>query len=450
MMLTGFRLGIGVALLTGCAPHYEGPLANAGRRGLDVTTVEEAFALPAEEFDLATTLLLIGRELDPEVDVVGARATIDAMARRSWDEVHSAESALARTLGLMRGIVFDPAGELVYELDQASVAVLCATRRGNCQSLSGLYGAVAERLGLELEFRAAPHHVWVRVESSCEVETTASVVPDGPLRDHVFYFNDRNRDALAEPFDARSFAARYAAETAVELAATDSERAHELARLAVDVDPHSKTLGALAAVLLESGRPREALAVTRRAAAYDTGDPYIHLRRSQGWRALCDPAAERLALRAALALDPDGVPALERLARRLRDAGRFDEAVDAYERLLGIEPEHLDPGRRHVIEQALWSAEDHRSNTLRELANTYVAWSESLAMVPHAPLDEVSHAHHRDLRLTALSLLAWIARDPGPNGEELFGETHEWIHSHELFDDEIGRMIERAYLALQR
>jgi Tfp pilus assembly protein PilF len=131
------------------------------------------------------------------------------------------------------------------------------------------------------------------------------------------------------------------------------ERARAAFEDALTLDPsHVKSLVNLSRVMLDDGKPNEALARIRQAVALDStnGDAYRVLGRVHGALGHTDDAVA--AYRTALALDPDDTWSMNNMGFALVQAGRYEEALGPLARAVQID-EHGVPQFRNNLGLAL-------------------------------------------------------------------------------------------------
>lgn len=123
-----------------------------------------------EDVDLTRVALELARDAYPRVDFASTYAWIDARVAELAGVVSRARSdeqvlrELACCIGETHGLFGD---QSAYErADSSYLHRVIETRRGIPISLSLVYMAVAERLGIELRGVAAPMHFLVRYESA--------------------------------------------------------------------------------------------------------------------------------------------------------------------------------------------------------------------------------------------------------------------------------------------
>ena len=152
-------------------------------KGLEAKSLDEVLALPDDQIDLATAVLLISKrahkDLDEiDIDIHKYRDRIDEMASALLTRMRKEKSpeGIVRTMNyyLFEDVKLssfstgqDPiSGFLTFVLDE---------KKGNCLGLSLLYLSIAERTGLSLFGVIVPTHVFVRYEGNgkrINIETT--------------------------------------------------------------------------------------------------------------------------------------------------------------------------------------------------------------------------------------------------------------------------------------
>ena len=187
----------------------QAPLANENKSGLYARSIEQVLRLKEDEVDLATAALIVsenwsdmvsGRRYLTQLDDM-AREIRDRLARRNIDVDY-------RAIPVINEYLF---GELGYKsiaeaTDPGSLFLhtVMDKKRGYCLSLSILYLAIGERLGLPLYGVVVPGHFFVRyddgqarfnIETTSKGETapdehyiTKFKVPEGG-NDHIYMKN---------------------------------------------------------------------------------------------------------------------------------------------------------------------------------------------------------------------------------------------------------------------
>ena len=164
------------------APTYA-QLFNQDLKGLKAGTLEEVLALPDDEIDLATAILLISqkahKDLDNiKIDVHRYRNRVDEIASALLSRMGKEKSpeAIIRAMNhyVFEELKFSPFGE-AKDSEPASLTFVLDEKKGNCFGLSILYLSIAERIGFSLYGAVAPDHFFVRYEDNVKrinIETT--------------------------------------------------------------------------------------------------------------------------------------------------------------------------------------------------------------------------------------------------------------------------------------
>ncbi|HUW18488.1 MAG TPA: tetratricopeptide repeat protein [Sedimentisphaerales bacterium] len=164
-----------------CAGADE-PLANDGKRGLYAKSLEQVLRLREDEVDLATAALIVSEYWS---DLVYGRrylSRLDDMAFEIRDRLKAAGLPTDhRAIRVINEYLFKELGfASVPEISDPNDLFLHSVldkKRGYCLSLSILYLAIAERLGLPVYGVVAPGHFFVRYDDGqvrFNIETTSA------------------------------------------------------------------------------------------------------------------------------------------------------------------------------------------------------------------------------------------------------------------------------------
>ena len=166
----------------------EEPLANANLEGLYVHSIEAVLRLPPEQIDMGTAALIVSESWSDMVAGTKYQQQLDDIAI----EIRNRLKAKNEPMGVaaipvindylfkeMKFKAIDKAAD-PYDLFLHSVM---DRRQGYCLSLSVLYLAIGERLGLPLYGVVAPGHFFVRYDDgktrfNIEATHQGSIVPD--------------------------------------------------------------------------------------------------------------------------------------------------------------------------------------------------------------------------------------------------------------------------------
>jgi len=166
------RLLLGLALLTTTLAYTPtlARLSHYNPQGLKATTLEEVLALPDEEIDLATAIMILYKEWDPNFDVTGSLEKIGRMALELELRIDPGDNP-ERIVRLVNQYLFvgSTYSDLAYpgymrKLEDAALPCVIENKKGNCLGLSVLYLALTERLGLPFYGVAVPEHIFVRYD----------------------------------------------------------------------------------------------------------------------------------------------------------------------------------------------------------------------------------------------------------------------------------------------
>lgn len=154
----------------------------------------------------------------------------------------------------------------------------------------------------------------------------------------------------------------------------DAESAKETLQLAVDADPFRsheahRALSRLAEI---TGNPEDAVEFVESALRSDPTDAWSLYQRGRLYEATSDDLEARAAYRAALDVELDLVPALERMAALLQEADEFDAAERYYERATSLEAERA----------ILWSRRGWNALQSGDLALAETALNEARRLSP--------------------------------------------------------------------
>jgi len=157
-----------------------GRLANEGKRGLHVRSLEEVLQLPDDEVDLATAALIVSEQWS---DMVHGRSYIlrlDEMASEIQQKMKDKWlKPNYKAIRIVNEYLFRKSGfKAVSEAENPNDLFLhCVldNKRGYCLSLSILYLSLGERLGLPVHGVVVPGHFFVRYDdgrTKWNIETT--------------------------------------------------------------------------------------------------------------------------------------------------------------------------------------------------------------------------------------------------------------------------------------
>jgi tetratricopeptide (TPR) repeat protein len=182
------RIAMILLLLMPAVPAMAAELANSGKGGLQARSFEQLLRYSDSEIDIGTAALLLSERPDGQFDLRRYRQTIDTMA---WAIIERLEAKKLksdyRAIEVVNHYLFD---ELRYtavdnadSADQLFLDSVMKNRKGYCLSLSILYLAIGERLGMPVYGVVVPGHFFVRYDDGVRqfnIETTSkgNIAPD--------------------------------------------------------------------------------------------------------------------------------------------------------------------------------------------------------------------------------------------------------------------------------
>jgi len=158
----------------------EKPLANANKDGLYARSIEQVLRLDPNEIDLGTAVLIVSEQWSDMVEGRRYLARLNDMAYEIRMRVRNKGLPLNyKAINVINEYLFEDLGyEAMEDAGKPSDLFLhkvMDNKRGYCLSLSVLYLAIGERLGLPLYGVVAPGHFFVRYDDNnvrFNIETT--------------------------------------------------------------------------------------------------------------------------------------------------------------------------------------------------------------------------------------------------------------------------------------
>lgn len=159
---------LSMAAMTGCRP----PIKGADR-----------VQIADDGIDVGRTALLLGREIEPAIDVDAYSARIDDLAAQVR-ELNGGSPDPDRRIRALNTVLYQQAGfradrnlSLQRKPEQYHLHHVLETKQGNCLSLPILYVAVAQRLDWPVHLVHVPDHTFVRYVArsfgEANIETTS-------------------------------------------------------------------------------------------------------------------------------------------------------------------------------------------------------------------------------------------------------------------------------------
>ena len=179
-----FIISIFCALLltTSISAGRDVPLANEGLRGIYAKSLDQVLVLPPEQVDLATAALIASEYWSDAVPGLRHLDLLDDMAYEIRKRVVARRLSMNhRAIPVINEYLFRDLGfvalEKVSDPNDLFLHRVLDRKRGYCLSLSILYLALGERLGLALYGVVVPGHFFVRYDDGnirFNIETTSN------------------------------------------------------------------------------------------------------------------------------------------------------------------------------------------------------------------------------------------------------------------------------------
>lgn len=340
-------------LLSPCAAFADRiRLANAGKAGLNVTSLEQVLRLSEDQIDLATATLIASEYWS---DMVAGRQyleELDAMATEILVRLRQQRLPVdSRAIPIINQYLFEELGfQTISHANDPNDLFLHSVmdrRQGYCLSLSILYLSLAERLGLEVYGVVVPGHFFVRYENGrvrYNIETTSGGAspPDEHYRtkfnvpengrNSIYMKNLNKRQSLGCFFN--NLGNVYSEIGDVNTAMLALERA-------VAINPTlSESRANLGNIYLQKNRVNDAIHQYRAALDLNPGDPKTYNNLGNAYLAIDELNAAASSYRQAIQLDPNFVDAYRNMALLLARQERYSQAMSQLNLALAIDSQN--------------------------------------------------------------------------------------------------------------
>ncbi len=348
ILCTGLLIGMLWPICT-----VEGALANRNRRGLRTVSIEGVLRLAEEEIDIGTAALILSRDWGTTRTLHSYRRRIDTMAETIQKTLRDQRLPTDhRALPIINDYLFEQQGfravETADDPEDLFLHVVLDRKRGYCLSLSILYLAIGERLGLPLYGVVVPGHFFVRYDDGrtrLNIETTSNgaIVDDQYYRDK-FTPPDRPQSLYMQNLTRRQTLGCFynnlgnsynqvgmadegfsALRRAVELAPQLGEAHTNLGNMYLRRQMYRQAIASY----------EQALSLLERDAITLNNVAIARLRLRQYTKA-------EAALKAALQLDPEYIEAYHNLALVYQAQDLIDTAIAQVHRAIALQPERAD------------------------------------------------------------------------------------------------------------
>ncbi len=335
------------------ASGQQGQLANAGIAGLNVTSLEEVLRLSEDQIDLATATLIASEYWSDFVQGRRYLERLDTMALAIHTRLRQRRVPLDhRAIPVINEYLFQELGfkPISHANDPNDLFLhsVMDRRQGYCLSLSILYLALGERLGLNLYGVVVPGHFFVRYDRGrmrFNIETTSNGasppdshyitkfnVPDGG-RDAIYMKSLTKRQTLGCFFNNLGN---------VYNEIGDLDTARVALERAVAINPGlSESRANLGNIYLQKGRADDAVQQYQAALELNPSDPKTHSNLGNAYMMLNKLSPAASCYRQATQLDPNFLDAHRNLALLYTRQEQYGQALSELNRALDLDAKNL-------------------------------------------------------------------------------------------------------------
>jgi tetratricopeptide (TPR) repeat protein len=328
-------------------------LANEGKLGLNMYSIERILSLEEDEIDLGTAALLLSRQWGTRRTFHAYRNKIDDMAQEILDRlekkhIHKDYHAIP----VINEYLFDELGftpvETADDPEDLFLHTVIDERRGYCLSLSVLYLALAERIGLPMYGVVVPGHFFVKYDDGrrrFNIETTSKggMAPDEhylekfkppKMSDSVYMKNLTKRQTLGCFFN--NLGNSYSAVGEIDTAIVELERA-------VKINPSlTEAHTNLGNMYLKKGWAQDAIAQYMLGLNVVSDDPKAHYNLANAYYQTGQFGEAIFQYKKAIELQPDFVDAYRNMSNIYRRQKLFSKAILELKMALNITPDDAE------------------------------------------------------------------------------------------------------------
>jgi tetratricopeptide (TPR) repeat protein len=326
-------------------------LANAGKRGLYVSSIDEVLQLRDSEVDLATAALILSEQWSDGVHGLRYRRELDAMAEEIKTRLQERKlRANFKAIPVINEYLFNELGyTAVSDAEDPNDLFLHSVmdrRQGYCLSLSTLYLALGERLGLPLYGVVVPGHFFVRYDSRSirfNIECTARGAQQNDSHyiekfnvpehhDRLYMENLTKKQTLGCLFNNFGVVYLETGQPKYALLALD---------LAARINPKlAEARSNLSIALQEQGQEDDALEQLLRALENNPNDPAVHRELGRAYFKRKNYAQALRSIVHSRELDPENADTFVLQGEVYAAQKHYRKARESYDEALRLDPEH--------------------------------------------------------------------------------------------------------------
>jgi tetratricopeptide (TPR) repeat protein len=341
-------------LCLSAATIFAAPLANENTPGLYVRSIEQVLRLEPDEIDIGTAAIIVAEEWSDMLPGRRYQTALDEMAyeiqarinekgfANSYKAVYVLNDYLHKELG------YKSVKEATDPNDLFLHSVM-DNKRGYCLSLSILYLALGERLGLPLYGVVAPGHFFVRYDSGrvrFNIETTSGTYPDDEHYKNEFKIPEGYEQSIymQNLNKLQTLGCLFNNFGTVYMAADNIDAAQRAMELAVEINPSlAESRVNLGNIYLRKDRLDNAIYEYRRALEINSSDGKVYHNLGNAYLQKEWTNDAMGAFEQAIRLEPNYVDAYISLAVTYGQIGLFSKAQQMLK-----EAASIDPGRSEI------------------------------------------------------------------------------------------------------
>ena len=330
------------------------PLANQNLKGLKAKTIDAILALPNEEIDIATAILLISKKgyedlYRTEIDIEKYREKLDEMAKSLMKKI-GPERNPEKITQMMSDYIYKELKFSSVPRDNTEAIFFNSAldrKKGCCLSLSFLYLSIAERIGLPLYGVELEYHTFVRFEDKrkrINIETT----DEGKSVGEEYYVEKLNM-TQGNPFFLKNLDKKEMISVFLSNLGTIYynkgmlDKAIAEVELSISIDPNRVQAHIVFCdILREKGMLNEAIAEIKKAISADQNSASAHTSLGLAYhkKGMLDEAIAEM--KKAIAIDQNSAFAHAKLAAVYYDKGLMDNFSEEYKKAISIDPQLID------------------------------------------------------------------------------------------------------------
>ena len=354
IMKKSFLLIICVLVFGAACFGLAASLSNKDSAGLYVNSIEQVLRLDADEVDLATAVLIISEQWNDNVYGHRYIARLDEMAIEIRQRLSKKRIPMNRkAIPVINKYLFDELGfRAVAEAtnpDDLFLHSVLDKKRGYCLSLSVLYLAIGERLGLPLYGVVAPGHFFVRYDDGQKVRFNIEATSNGGYAKDDYYIKEYNcpdgDDSvyMINLDKMQTLGCFFNNLGNSYLNVGNIEQAKIAIERAIEINPTlSEARSNMGNIYMRLGRTEDAIYEYKTALWSNQNDAKIHCNLGSAYSAVGRVAEAIIEYRLSIDIDPDFADAYANLGVAYCQQQRFPEAVMWIKRAISMEPKNGD------------------------------------------------------------------------------------------------------------